>query len=66
MRALLFALAACATSPSIPTDHPASPRAPIGELAGAPAALRPGVVVYPDVPKLRATDDATMHHHHHD
>lgn len=64
MRAIVLAvLASCAVAPSIPADHPASPQAPIGALAGAPAALRPGVVVYPDLPKLR--EPGTHEHHHH-
>jgi hypothetical protein len=37
-------LAACSpTAMSTPAEHPANPDAPIGRLAGPPAALRPGV-----------------------
>jgi len=61
--ALVLGLAACAVhEPALPADHPASPHAPIGRVAGAPASLRPGVVVYPDVPAVRAEPPA--HHHH--
>ena len=60
---MLLALASCtAHAPELPPDHPASSRAPIGRVAGAPASLRPGVVAYPDVPAVRA---APEHHHHH-
>lgn len=64
MRALVlvFALAGCAvTVPPVPAGHPASVQAPAGRLAGPPATLRPGAVVYDDLPKL-ATPPA--HHHH--
>jgi hypothetical protein len=65
MRAIVFAsLTACAVSANPPApSHPANAAAPIGRLAGAPAALRPGVVAYPDVPPLR-TEPAPEHHHH--
>jgi len=57
-------LSACAVRAAAPpATHPASPAAPAGRLAGAPASLRPGVVVYPDVPAARAPA-ATPHHHH--
>ncbi|MGE5181001.1 MAG: hypothetical protein ACM31C_03020 [Acidobacteriota bacterium] len=67
MRALALVLvAACATAaPPLPADHPASPHAPVGRLAGAPAALRPGVVRYGDVPALRTGPPAMPMHHHH-
>ena len=54
---------ACAARPVAPAaSHPANPAAPTGRLAGAPASLRPGVVVYPDVP---ATRTAPAHPHKH-
>jgi hypothetical protein len=63
--ALPLALGACAVRAAAPPpEHPASPSAPAGRLAGAPASLRPGVVEYPDVPAVRAPA-ATPHHHHH-
>jgi len=64
MRAILLVLAGCAIAvpPPAPTS-PASPQAAIGRLAGAPATLRPGAVVYSDVPALRAAP-APIHHHH--
>ncbi|HTR51697.1 MAG TPA: hypothetical protein VMJ10_13370 [Kofleriaceae bacterium] len=64
MRALLALVAGCAIAvpPPGPTS-PASAQAPIGRLAGAPATLRPGVVVYSDVPAIRAAP-MPMHHHH--
>jgi hypothetical protein len=62
--AVVAAAGACAArAPAVPTTHPASPSAPSGRLAGAPASLRPGVVVYPDVPAMRAPS-AESHHHH--
>jgi len=60
---VLVLAAGCATAPALPADHPASPSAPIGRLAGAPPSLRAGVVTYPDVPALR-TAPAEPHHHH--
>ncbi len=64
MKALVLALvAACALPPApLPASHPASPSAPTGRLAGAPATLRPGVAGYLDVPALR-TGPAPVHHH---
>jgi hypothetical protein len=63
MKVLLFMLASCAVDATTPSaQHPASPLAPIGRLAGAPATLRPGVATYTDVPALR-TEPAPMHHH---
>ena len=66
MRALaLVVVAACAaTAPALPADHPASPRAPTGRLAGAPPSLRPGAVRYDDVPALRTAPPPEHHHHH--
>lgn len=45
MKTIAFLLfAACSpTAMSTPAEHPANPDAPIGRLAGPPAALRPGV-----------------------
>ncbi len=64
MRWLALVLSACAMSaPERPADPPANPRAPVGRLAGAPPALRPGAVKYDDVPALRSAP-APMHHHH--
>ena len=54
----LSALGACTprTAP-ITSDHPASPEAPIGRLAGSPPALRPGVVslTEPTAPEAEPT-----------
>jgi hypothetical protein len=61
MRALLVLFAACAV-PAPARPQAARVDAPTGQLAGAPATLRPGVVSYPDVPATRA---APEHHHHH-
>jgi hypothetical protein len=61
---LLVPLVACAVdAPALSAQHPANPAAPAGRLAGAPASLRPGVVVYPDVPAAAA--EPPEHHHHH-
>lgn len=45
MRALLLlALVGCTPKPMpLSPTHPANPEAPVGRLAGPPAALRPGV-----------------------
>jgi hypothetical protein len=59
-------LAGCATSARpLPASHPANPSAPTGRLAGAPPALRPGVVEYTDVPKARSEAPVDHSHHHH-
>ena len=62
---MLLVLASCAV-PRAPlaATHPANPAAPIGRLAGAPPALRAGVVDY-NVPPLRSDEPAPEHHHHH-
>jgi hypothetical protein len=60
MRALLILLASCATTAEVPAS--ATPAAPTGRLAGAPATLRPGVVHY-DLPAVKP--DQPQHHHHH-
>ena len=60
MRWLLVLAAACATTAEVPTA--ATPAAPVGRLAGAPATLRPGVVHY-DLPPV--APDEPHHHHHH-
>jgi hypothetical protein len=52
-------------APAHPATHPASATAPTGRLAGAPPALRAGVVEYPDVPAIREGAPADEHHHHH-
>ncbi|MEO8703752.1 MAG: hypothetical protein ABI867_27125 [Kofleriaceae bacterium] len=63
MRACVMVLASCATrAPRLEASHPATTTAPIGKLAGAPPALRPGAASYPDVPPLR-TAPAPEHHH---
>ena len=54
-------LVGCATVAEVPPV--ASPSAPIGRLAGAPATLRQGVVKY-DLPQVKP-DDMQHHHHHH-
>jgi hypothetical protein len=60
-----LALAGCATTPApLPTSHPAQASAPGGRLAGAPPALRPGVVEYKDVPKTRSEAPVDHSHHH--
>lgn len=71
MRPLVLVLATAMTgcavhAPAIPASHAASATAPTGRLAGAPPALRPGVVEYTDVPAMRegAPADAHQHHHH--
>jgi len=69
MRAALLAvmlLAGCAAhAPAPGADHPANPRAPTGRLAGAPAALRPGVAGYTDLPAQREPAPPTHQHHQH-
>lgn len=68
MRALvvLVLLAGCAAKQRpVPATHPASADAPVGRLAGAPPALRPGVVQYKDVPAMREGPPPDTHHHHH-
>jgi hypothetical protein len=70
MRGLVFALlagsAGCAVhAPAVPATHPASASAPTGRLAGAPPALRAGVVDYTDVPAMREGAPADAHEHHH-
>jgi hypothetical protein len=65
MRLVLAFVAGCAMAPaSLPASHPASPSAPTGRLAGAPATLRAGAAVYADVPPLRTETAAPQHHHH--
>lgn len=59
MRALLILVAACAVPPPA---SPAAVTAPPGRLAGAPEALRAGVVSYPDLPTAKPPEP---HHHHH-
>lgn len=59
-----LALGACAPSSApITPDHPANPDAPIGRLAGPPAALRPGVVSLTE-PTTPDAARATGHEHH--
>lgn len=60
-------VAGCAVrAPALTKNHPASPTAETGRLAGAPPALRPGVVDYKEVPALRRDDaDAGGGHEHH-
>lgn len=60
-----LALAGCATTARpLPADHPANPSAPAGRLAGAPPALRRGVVEYKDVPAVRREAPVDHSHHH--
>jgi hypothetical protein len=49
---------------SMPPEHPASPDAPAGRLAGPPPALRPGVVEAPpqQPPAPPAQPDHQEHH----
>lgn len=64
MRLVWIFVAGCAVAPAaLPGSHPASASAPPGRLAGAPAELRPGVVVYADVPALRTAPPPAHHHH---
>lgn len=65
--ALAVATACAVRAPARPTTHAANPAAPTGRLAGAPPALRPGVVVYPDVPAMgeEPASGTGGHHHHH-
>ena len=70
MRALVLVLIpaslACAVRPPVvPATHAASAKAPTGRLAGAPPALRPGVVDYKDVPAVRESAPPDEHHHDH-
>ncbi len=64
---LALLAAGCAVRASTPpASHPASPRAPVGRLAGPMPALRPGVVDYSNVPALReGPPPASGHQHHH-
>jgi hypothetical protein len=66
MRALLLlVLASCAVrAPQLPAQHPASASAESGRLAGAPPALRPGVVEYKGLPAPEPQQPADHHHHH--
>jgi len=59
---LALAFAGCAVAAPKPPVA-ATPDAPTGRLAGTPAALRPGVVTYPELPALDAPPPP-MHHHH--
>lgn len=71
MRALAFILVSVASvgcavrPPVVPATHAASAKAPAGRLAGAPPALRPGVVNYKDVPAVREGEPADAHQHDH-
>jgi hypothetical protein len=69
MRALVIAsvlATGCAMrAAALPAQHPGSPGAETGRLAGAPPSLRPGVVDYKEVPVLRKDDDAGSGHEHH-
>jgi hypothetical protein len=62
---LLAVASACAVRPAAMTvTHPANADAPVGRLAGAPPALRPGAVTYEDVPAMREGPDEGGGHHH--
>jgi hypothetical protein len=65
--ALLLGTACAVRAPVRPAKDPANASAPTGRLAGAPPALRAGVVDYSEVPALREGEpaDAGAHHHHH-
>jgi hypothetical protein len=68
VRAALAALVlvGCAVKPApLPATHPAQATAPTGRLAGAPPALRTGVVDYKDVPAMRSEPPPDHSHHHH-
>jgi hypothetical protein len=63
---LVCLVTSCAArAPKITANHPANPDAPTGRLAGAPPALRPGVVQYTTVPPLREGPPPASHEHHH-
>lgn len=63
---VLVVLAGCAMKPPpVAATNPASPAASAGRLAGAPPALRPGVVEYKDVPATRTAPPPDHSHHHH-
>jgi hypothetical protein len=63
---VLFLASGCAVrAPALSAQHPASPSAESGRLAGAPPSLRPGIVDYKDVPPVRQGDDQGGGHHHH-
>jgi hypothetical protein len=63
--ALALALAGCAVKPApLSATDPAQPTAPTGRLAGAPPALRAGVVEYKDVPAVRNAPPPDHSHHH--
>lgn len=63
---LALALAGCAVpARPVPATHPASATAPTGRLAGAPPALRHGVVEYKDVPPMHREAPVDHSHHHH-
>jgi hypothetical protein len=70
MRAIAFVVAMSASgcavrAPVVAATHAASATAPTGRLAGAPPALRAGVVEYRDVPAMREGPPADAHQHHH-
>ena len=63
--ALAMLAGACAKElRALPATHTASRAAPVGRLAPAPPSLRPGVVVYPDVPAIRPAAPVDHSHHH--
>jgi hypothetical protein len=65
---LVMTGSACSVrAPAVAATHAASAKAPTGRLAGAPPALRAGVVEYTNVPAMRgegAPADEHQHHHH--
>ncbi|MFN0252188.1 MAG: hypothetical protein ACKV2T_35255 [Kofleriaceae bacterium] len=65
MRAIwIVVLAGCAAAPApLAANHPAATTAPAGRIAPAPASLRAGVIMYPDVPKPTAKKPGGHHHH---
>jgi hypothetical protein len=63
---VLLSVPGCAVRPrTLPATHATSATAPTGRLAGAPPALRPGVVDYKDVPAMREGAPVDEHQHHH-
>ena len=63
MKFLALALAGCAVAAPKP-PLAATADAPTGRLAEPPAALRPGIVSYPDVPPLEPEPPPPPMHHH--
>ncbi|HEY4056198.1 MAG TPA: hypothetical protein VGM39_06290 [Kofleriaceae bacterium] len=63
--AIAFLSACGVSSPALDARDPASPKAPVGRIAPAPAATRAGAASYPDVPPRTAPAPMDHSHHHH-